>query len=115
MSYSATTWSSGDVITAEKLNKIEQGISNKNIISAPFICIADNYALNCSYNDIKNALLANKKIYLKSNDYGGAYYLLGKLLYTKSDNYYSAYFRDSDTNFYAQSPTDVLRDSNEPM
>lgn len=28
MSYTPTTWATGDTITAEKLNKIEQGVSN---------------------------------------------------------------------------------------
>ena len=32
MSYTPTTWKSGDVVTSEKLNKIEQGITNANII-----------------------------------------------------------------------------------
>lgn len=35
MSYTPTNWSSGDIITATKLNKIEQGLSNTNIIANP--------------------------------------------------------------------------------
>lgn len=31
MAYTPTTWSDGDVITAEKLNKLEQGVKNEQI------------------------------------------------------------------------------------
>ena len=31
MSYTPTTWSTGDVITAEKLNKLEQGVQNEQV------------------------------------------------------------------------------------
>ena len=32
MSYTPTEWNSGDVITAEKLNKIENGVENSNAV-----------------------------------------------------------------------------------
>lgn len=31
MAYTPTTWNDGDVITAEKLNKLEQGVKNEQI------------------------------------------------------------------------------------
>lgn len=31
MAYTATTWNDGDLITAEKLNKLEQGVENEQI------------------------------------------------------------------------------------
>lgn len=31
MAYTPTTWSNGDVITAEKLNKLEQGVKNEQV------------------------------------------------------------------------------------
>ena len=31
MAYTPTTWSDGDVITAEKLNKLEQGVKNEQV------------------------------------------------------------------------------------
>ncbi len=31
MSYEPTTWSNGDVITAEKMNKLEQGVKNEQV------------------------------------------------------------------------------------
>ena len=31
MAYTPTTWSDGDIITAEKLNKLEQGVKNEQV------------------------------------------------------------------------------------
>ena len=31
MAYSPTTWQDGDVITAEKMNKLEQGVQNEQV------------------------------------------------------------------------------------
>lgn len=31
MAYTPTTWSDGDVITADKLNKLEQGVKNEQV------------------------------------------------------------------------------------
>ncbi|WP_242828276.1 hypothetical protein [Mediterraneibacter gnavus] len=31
MAYTPTTWNDGDVITAEKLNKLEQGVKNEQV------------------------------------------------------------------------------------
>lgn len=31
MAYTPTTWNDGDLITAEKLNKLEQGVQNEQV------------------------------------------------------------------------------------
>ena len=31
MAYTPTTWNDGDVMTAEKLNKLEQGVKNEQV------------------------------------------------------------------------------------
>lgn len=31
LAYSPTTWQDGDVITAEKMNKLEQGVQNEQV------------------------------------------------------------------------------------
>ena len=31
MAYTPTTWTDGDIITAEKLNKLEQGVQNEQV------------------------------------------------------------------------------------
>ncbi|WP_278898472.1 head fiber protein [Roseburia hominis] len=31
MAYSPTTWTTGDIITADKMNKLEQGVANEQV------------------------------------------------------------------------------------
>lgn len=42
MSYTPTQWQTGDTITAEKLNNMENGIENANEPSLPAVTTADN-------------------------------------------------------------------------
>lgn len=42
MSYTPTTWQTGDTITAEKLNKLEQGVSEAGGSSLPAVTATDN-------------------------------------------------------------------------
>ena len=67
MAYTPTEWQTGDVVTAEKLNKIESGIEGAGgvLIIEPTITHegdATIFNLNASFNDIKNALLSGKNI-----------------------------------------------------
>ena len=44
MAYTPTTWAEGDLITAQKLNKIEGGIQEAGASGGPLMCtITDNY------------------------------------------------------------------------
>lgn len=56
MSYTKTNWTSGDVITAEKLNNLESGVeATSDVISfVPIPYDVENYLkiLRASYNDI---------------------------------------------------------------
>ena len=52
MSYSPTTWSTGDTITASAMNKIENGIANAG---GALICTV-------AYNDDLNAMALNKTV-----------------------------------------------------
>ena len=72
MSYTPTEWNSGDVITAEKLNKIENGIagSGTNSDSSPIIVEAIwNYTggystLNKTWKEINDSFAEGNVIYI---------------------------------------------------
>ena len=53
MSYTPTNWSSGDIITATKLNKIEQGLSNTNIIANPTLAGTETDLTSLQVGDTK--------------------------------------------------------------
>lgn len=63
MSYNKTTWINGDIITAQKLNNIEDGIENVNggALSSPFIelVIKDNTLISHSWEEILSLVVGN--------------------------------------------------------
>ena len=77
MSYSPTVWQKGDVISATKLNKIEQGISN--IYSKPTNALVLNISCDVStgawgnldqtLRTIYTAVLSGKKVIVCFYDY----------------------------------------------
>ena len=77
MAYTPTEWKSGDVITAEKLNNIEEGISNSNIfivnISAHGSGGSYTVTSDKTYTEIRAAYDAGKIIIGNiDDDQGGA-------------------------------------------
>ena len=90
-SYTPTTWVTGDTITATKLNNLEQGIQNATNTNKLYLCTDTNDTLDRTYNNIKNALLANKNIFLvKTINNQTIYSRLLRL--DKTSNYYYAEF-----------------------
>ena len=51
MSYTPTTWASGDVVTAAKLNKLEQGLANGG---------GGSFIVTFTWNSTNNKFVANK-------------------------------------------------------
>ena len=94
-SYSPTTWTTGDTITATKLNNLESGIQNATSTNRLYLCTDTNGTLNRSYDDIKTALLANKNIYVTIVDNNVTYYFLLTSLEI-IDGIYRAIFVDAE-------------------
>lgn len=83
MAYEPTVWSTGDTITAEKLNKLENGVGAGGQGDSPmFIVDCDDFIVNqgtgtatfvdCTKQDILNSCVENPntKIQLNVNNYG---------------------------------------------
>ena len=83
MSYTPTTWSTGDTITASAMNKIENGIANASgalICNSSYSSQANTYVLDKTVQEIYDALLSGTPAYIKYqygaiNDYYGDLYL----------------------------------------
>lgn len=58
MAYTPTEWVSGDIVTAAKLNHIEQGVINAGGTQITATVSETGMTLNASYNDLKNILLS---------------------------------------------------------
>ena len=67
MAYEKTTWQSGDVVTSEKLNNIENGIASLDyVILEPTVDTETGYLhLGKSYNDFLAYYNSNKLVYVK--------------------------------------------------
>lgn len=63
MSYEPTNWQTGDIVTAEKLNNMESGISSagNTLIIEPTITETE-IQLNTSFNNIYNTYMSGKNI-----------------------------------------------------
>lgn len=69
MSYTKTTWETGDVITAQKLNNMETGIEsgNSNILYVTISGSIGNYQSDKTFAEIKTAYDAGKVIIVKDH------------------------------------------------
>lgn len=68
MSYNKTTWATGDIVTAEKLNNIENGIVNNNIYMVSVISNVDEstedetLTLNKTWQEIFDAAQSGRLV-----------------------------------------------------
>lgn len=72
MSYTPTVWANGDTITAAKLNKLEQGVSeagNAMIVECEY---GTPYTLDRTFAEIHNALRAGVPVYIHTTLNAGA-------------------------------------------
>lgn len=81
MAYTPTVWATGDIITAEKLNKIENGIENvSGSIYAVTITNIDytnsTFTYDKTWNEIKAAYEAGKHVILRKLYVGTLYRIL---------------------------------------
>ncbi len=68
MPYTPTQWTTGDVITAQKLNKIEQGIAaNEGAGGILVEYDSETGYINKNYNQLKDIYLAGGSAYIISN------------------------------------------------
>lgn len=73
MSYTPTTWVNGDTITAEKLNKMEQGIANNSIFDIGWDEESDHSIAKAG--EVEAAFNAGKTVKYVAPDGTGAYNL----------------------------------------
>ena len=68
MSYTPTTWQTGDTITAAGLNKIEQGIADAGSSGGAVIITDNGTALDYTYAEIYELITAGTPCYVKYKD-----------------------------------------------
>lgn len=102
MSYTPTTWTTGDTITATKLNKMEQGIAGAGgalICNTTYNNNNAAYTLDTTAGDIYDALLAGKPVYIRYQ-YGGPENYSGTMSFAQVVRF-SNYNYDETLSIYA--------------
>ena len=99
MSYTKTTWSDGDVITAQKLNKLENGVANAGSI---LIVHENDGTLDKTWQEICDSFINMIPVYLyepyeNGSDFGYALSLVNAV--TFSSNYGYCVFIHEASNF----------------
>lgn len=82
MSYTPTNWETGDTITAEKLNKLEQGVANAGGTGGGVLMIEHDEELgsfNKTYREVETAFLAGSTVIWYADSSNGNYYLMDGL------------------------------------
>lgn len=111
MTYTKTTWANGDVITAQKLNNLENGVEAANNFGGAFYVTFtetdDNGTIICNKTgtEINTALNEGKVIVGIYNDYyngSWAMSLDGNYQYINNNSYYFnfAFHYGYDSNYY---------------
>lgn len=118
MAYTPTNWQTGDTITAEKLNNIENGINNVSNISCAYIISPEDPSigdlmLTKTYNEIKNATLAGIAIPIITdfNVDPGAYEFYNIVQIFESEGEYRVYVASNSGGsfeFWSSDPDDPL-------
>ena len=93
MSYTPTTWTTGDTITASAMNKIEQGIANAGggggFSQYTATSSGGGIELSCSYNDLVADITDGKMPYVV---YSGGSVTFAPLLRLDTTEDYQAWF-----------------------
>lgn len=72
MSYEPTNWATGDIVTADKLNKLENGVvgssSSGNLIATATKNDNNYYVLDKTWKDIEDAINAGGTVMVKESN-----------------------------------------------
>lgn len=99
MAYTPTTWATGDTITAEKLNKMEDGIATAELFAINVDYDENNqYIMDKTIDEILNALDNGQYVYASD---AANFYHPENFLYV-NENYYSFIF----TTIYVNTAND---------
>ena len=91
MSYTKTSWKNGDIITAEKLNKMEDGIEGA-YGSCVEIVHSDGYYLDKTWNELNQAQLSGRIVMIVAEYDDAVHVLIMTCTYAYSDDNYAVDF-----------------------
>ena len=112
MSYTKYTWQTGEVITAAKLNNMEDGIDDKLIVNMLNTTTGE---IDASYNDLLAAWTAKKNILLYAELEGQKIVCPFGNIWTDNGKYFATFFTYEKTFDRIQSLNIVSENDNTHM
>ena len=86
MSYTPTEWKTGDIITAEKLNKLENGISSNSSVNVVFITEDASTHLDKTAGELYSMFESNN-YFMVVIRYGEIYGFITKISHDHEEDY----------------------------
>lgn len=115
MSYTKHTWTDGELVTAAKMNNIENGIEEASSGGGSgggvlVVTVGESNICDASYNDVISAVAAGKVVMLKTSAGGTGFPFGYKYLvsYMEHQGQYAVAFGEQYDVCSAQSATDAL-------
>lgn len=109
MSYTPIEWETGDVVTAAKLNKMDGQISvlsNAFIVTVTESDIESDYVTDKTYNEIKDAILANKCVLFYKETESSGVSAIKPIGYEYDENSYKILMENG--NYYMSESADAV-------
>lgn len=107
MSYTPTQWATGDIITAEKLNKLENGVANAGGGGVLIVHVDENGVLDKTWKEIHDAGVCFLAMEGTGGGLSGTEYRLLAVVGTMGSSYvaavgqYQMYIADSENGYPA--------------
>lgn len=107
MSYTKTTWVTGDIVTAEKLNNLENGLStvSNNIVIVNATMADEYWVLSKTWNEIHDAMIRGKIVIVIMIVDNNVYYGYVGCAEISEEGYYSYVIETFNETFYAETAT----------
>lgn len=96
MSYTPTTWETGDIITAEKLNNMESGIAEAGNVFLIGLT-TENTVFTKTFGEIKSALINGCLIAVAINGDGAEYQMIPRSIMKNLDSGGTVFIDDPET------------------
>lgn len=88
MAYEKTTWAAGDIVTAAKLNNLENGVANASVIILEGTVEDNILKLNMTAGDLYTAIKSGHTIMLYDSDNQEALHTLRSAAYSDKGYYF---------------------------
>lgn len=99
MSYTPIGWETGDIVTAEKLNKMDEQIAenaNAYVVTVAEDELVAEYITDKTFNEVQNAIIESRCVLFVKTGENGAVYVQKPVGYEYAENTYKILMSQGD-------------------